>query len=168
MDFGKICGKISVFKYKLREQSLINPNCLDVLKGADSAPFILQYPDLCVSITHSFPYCIGMVWDRAVGIDMEKVFFPEKALIKHFFSHREEEFLKGIENSGEYSVKSTILWTRKEALSKLFRLGMKMDFKKLDTLEDTIIFPEKNNVRLLSFVCNNYCISLALSDISEN
>ncbi|GAE88153.1 4'-phosphopantetheinyl transferase family protein [Acetivibrio straminisolvens] len=164
---GRYAVKSAIFKHKLKEQSLIDPRCLDVLKGADSAPFILQYPGLCVSITHSFPYCIGMVSKRAVGIDMERVFVPEDSLLKYFFSQREEKYLKSLGNTGEYSVQSTILWTRKEAISKLFRLGMKMDFKELDTLEDEIIYQDKSNVRILSFVCNNYCISLALPDCDE-
>lgn len=165
---GRYAVKSAVFKLKLREQSIMDPCCLDVVKGADSAPFILQYPDLCVSITHSFPYCIGIVAKRAIGIDMEKVFIPEDSLIKHFFSDREEKFLKSLRNTDEYSVKSTILWTRKEAVSKLFRLGMKMDFRELDTLEDAIIFQGRSNVRLFSFVCNSYCLSLALFDCDEN
>jgi len=91
---GRYAVKSAIFKYKAKERSIIDPRCLDVLKGADSAPFILQYSDMGVSITHAFPYCIGMVSDRAVGIDMEKIFLPEDALIKYFFSEREEKILK--------------------------------------------------------------------------
>jgi len=71
---GRYAVKSAIFKYKAKERSIIDPRCLDVLKGADSAPFILQYSDMGVSITHAFPYCIGMVSDRAVGIDMERFF----------------------------------------------------------------------------------------------
>jgi len=51
---------------------------------------------------------------------------------------------------------------QEKRLVKLFRLGMRMDFKKLDTLEDEVVFQETNRARLFSFICNNYCISLAL------
>lgn len=161
---GRYAVKSAVFKLKLREQNIMDLRCLDVLKGADSAPFIPQYPDICVSITHSFPYCIAVVAKRRIGIDIERVFDPEDSLIRYFFSHREGEFLQSLKNTDEYPIRSAILWTRKEAVSKLFRLGMKMNFKELDTLKDEINFQGEGNVILSSFVCNSYCISLAMLD----
>jgi len=51
---------------------------------------------------------------------------------------------------------------KKRGFVKTFSSGMRMDFKKLDTLEDEVVFQETNRARLFSFICNNYCISLAL------
>lgn len=161
---GRYAVKSAFFKYKLERQSIIDLKCVDVLKGADSAPYLLQYPDINASITHSFPYCIGAVSQKKIGIDIEKIFVPEDSLIQYFFSDKEKELLASLMNADEYSTKSTILWTRKEAVSKLLRLGMKVNFKELDTLQNEIHYYDKNRdcIRLSSFVCRDFCLSFAV------
>jgi phosphopantetheinyl transferase len=55
-------------------------------------------------------------------------------------------------------------WTRKEAVSKLLGLGMKMNFKELDTAEEKIqlsLLPDKDII-LASIDSGNYCLSLAV------
>ncbi|NLP13741.1 MAG: 4'-phosphopantetheinyl transferase superfamily protein [Clostridium sp.] len=161
---GRYAVKSAFFKYKYEEQSVMDLKCVDVLRGEDSAPYILQHPDICVSITHSFPYCIGVVSNRKIGIDIEKVFNPKDALIKRYFSEGEREHLESLLGTEEYSKKATILWTRKEAVSKVLKLGMNMDFKTVDVLIDEIcsIGEDKEAISMSSFTCNDFCLSVAV------
>ena len=162
-----ICGRYAVksalFKYKLERSILMDLSCIDVLKGQDSAPYILQYRDLCVSITHSFPYCIGIVSKRKIGIDLEEVNKPKDSLIRFFYSIDEKEILESFKGTKEYENQAMIFWTRKEAVSKLLKLGMQMDFKKLDTSKEAIVF-DNCHICLKSFICGEFSISIAVEE----
>ncbi|KNY26963.1 4'-phosphopantetheinyl transferase family protein [Pseudobacteroides cellulosolvens] len=134
---------------------------IDVLKGADSAPYILQYQSCTASITHSYPYCVGVVADKRIGVDIENIFMPDKSLIKYFYTDNEKHVLKNCIHKDEYSWMAMAYWTRKEAISKLFRLGMNMDFSKLDTTYD-YYYKNDMSIRLKSFRCRDFCISIAV------
>ncbi|TYQ16381.1 UNVERIFIED_CONTAM: phosphopantetheinyl transferase [Acetivibrio alkalicellulosi] len=157
---GRYVVKQAFFKYKLSSKSLIDLSCIDVVKGQNSEPYILQYPNVNVSITHSYPYCIGIVSEKNIGIDLEKINAPEDSLIKFFFSEREKEILIDINDSNQYNIKSINLWTRKEAVSKLLKLGMKMNFKKLDVIDDELIC--NGVIKLFTYVCNDFSLTLAI------
>lgn len=161
-----ICGRYAVkkalFKYKVSRKSIVDLNCVDVLKGADSAPYIPQYKNINVSITHSFPYCVGIVSESNVGVDVEKVFKVENSLIKFFFTDREKSALSKITDTEDRNIQAIKLWTRKEAVSKFLRLGMKMNFKELDTLDD-ILEINDYKINLFSFIHQQCCLSLAFA-----
>lgn len=158
---GRYAVKKALFKYKVSKKCIVDLNCIDVLKGADSAPYIHQYPNINVSITHSFPYCIGVVSEKRIGVDVERIFLVENSLIKFFFSRREKDVLFGISNPNERNVQAIKYWTRKEAVSKFLRLGMKMNFKELDTVDD-VLEAGDYKIKLFSFICDDCCLSLAI------
>ena len=158
---GRYAVKKALFKYKVLKKSMIDLNCVDILKGADSAPYIHQYPNINVSITHSFPYCIGVVSENNIGVDVEKIFKVENSLINFFFSDREKSILSKGTTLHERNVQAIKYWTRKEAISKFLRLGMNMDFKKLDTVDDELQIGDYK-IKLFSFVYKDCCLSLAL------
>lgn len=157
---GRYAVKSALFKYKLERAVLMDFSCIDVLKGVDSAPYILQYPDICVSITHSFPYCIGLIANKNIGIDLEKISELKKSLIYHFYAKGEQDILEEKEGTNEYWQQTMIFWTRKEAVSKFLRLGMKMNFKKLDTSTKTITI-DNSSICLKSFICGEFALSIA-------
>jgi phosphopantetheinyl transferase len=161
---GRYAVKSALFKYKLGSRSILNLNCIDVLKGQDSASCIAQYPGICCSISHSFPYCVGMVSDRRAGVDLERIFHPNDSLVRFYYSKLEQEALISCKDKDEYSKKAMVFWTRKEALSKYFGLGMKMNFKELDTTDGFIqsdLLPGKN-ICLVSIESDTFCLSLAV------
>jgi len=158
---GRYSVKSALTKYKLNRGALMDFSSIDVLKGEDSSPYIVQYPELCVSITHSFPYCIGVVSENKIGIDLEKISEHKESLTKYFYTLKEQEFLNGYKGTDEYWKQAMVIWTRKEAVSKLFKLGMKMDFKKLCTLKDTIDL-KNYRICLKSFICTEYALSIAV------
>jgi len=159
---GRYAVKSALFKYKMSGSRFFDPTCIDVLKGDDSSPYILQYPELCVSITHSFPYCIGIVSKNNIGVDLERIEEPDPSLIEHFYNINEKEDLKCFKGV-EFSQKTMTYWTRKEAASKVFKLGMKMDFKELDTSKEKISFNNRS-IKFNSAICQDFCVSIAFED----
>ncbi|HOV24905.1 MAG TPA: 4'-phosphopantetheinyl transferase superfamily protein [Pseudobacteroides sp.] len=157
---GRYAVKNAFRKYmKLKAKS--DFGMIDVLKGADSAPYISQYQSYTASITHSYPYCIGVVAEKKIGVDIENIFMPDKSLIKYFYTENERQILKNCIDQDEYSWKAMTYWTRKESVSKLYKLGMNMDFSVLDTTSDS--FKDKDMViELKSFRCKDFCISIAV------
>jgi len=155
---GRYAVKSALFKYKLAD-----PSCVDVLKGEDSAPYIVQYPDLCVSITHSSPYCIGIVAKNKIGVDLETIREPKESLIKHFYSSSEMDALERYKGTEEYSRKSMMYWTRKEAASKLVKMGMSLDFNELDTSND-MVWVNNQGIYFKTIMCNEFCVSIAFED----
>ncbi|MFW6022140.1 MAG: 4'-phosphopantetheinyl transferase family protein [Halanaerobiaceae bacterium] len=167
---GRYAVKSALFKYKIRENSLLmNLSSINVLKDNNSAPYIAQYPDINCTISHSYPFCIAVVSRKNIGIDIEKIFLPETSLVNYYFNKKEKEVLKDFENAEEYSRKAIVSWTRKEAVSKVLRLGMKMDFKNLDTTEDKVYndYIENGVINLDSFCCDTFCMSVAVADTDE-
>lgn len=81
-----------------------------------------------ISITHSGKYCILAVLDMPVGVDIEKVGRVTKAVSNRFFTDAEQEW------AGDDEVRLTVLWTLKEALSKLIGDGVKMLCDGIDVL----------------------------------
>ncbi|MEJ6951887.1 4'-phosphopantetheinyl transferase family protein [Natronospora cellulosivora (SeqCode)] len=158
---GRYAVKSALFKYKLREESLMDLSCIDIIKGADSAPYLLQYPDINISISHSFPYCIAVLSEANLGIDLEKIFQLSGAVVDRFFTLGERNVLVNIDDDYQYSKKAIMYWTRKEAVSKFFRLGMKMPFKKVDTSKKEIIY-DNVEIKLISFDCSDFFMSIAI------
>lgn len=160
---GRYAVKQALFQLKNSGLNWMDTRCVDVLKSSSSAPYIVQYSSTAVSITHSHPYCIGIVSENKVGIDLEKTVGVEAALVHYFFSDAEKTTLEGLAGTNDYIARAMVYWTRKEALSKLLGLGMTMDFKNTDTTSDTLTVSGFDKpVRLISFTCEDYCVSLAL------
>jgi len=157
---GRYAVKSALFKYKLERSALMDLSCVDIMKREDSSPYIVQYPGIHVSITHSFPYCIGLVSNRKIGIDLESIGEKKESLIRYFYADAEKEFLERFQGTREYWQQAMMFWTRKEAVSKLLRLGMRMDFRKLDTLDDEIVWDDCV-IWLKSFVCGGFVVSIA-------
>ncbi len=160
---GRYAVKSALFKYKIARGRFLNLNCIDLLNRENSAPYLVQFPNLQTSITHSYPYCIGVVSERPIGIDLEKVIVLSDSLIRQFFHPNEIQNL-GETNADDYHPRAITYWTRKEAVSKLLKLGLKMDFKQTDTANDFLIYNEKRAswIKLKSYQINDYCFSLAI------
>ncbi len=163
---GRYAVKSALFKYKAAQKQFITLNCIDVINGINSAPYLVQYPELRISITHSYPYCIGAVSDFPIGIDLEKVIPLRASLINHYFHPNEIKHISTETDTDEYNKQAITYWTRKEAVSKLLGLGMKMDFKQIDTINDYLEINKNNfsKINLKSCFASDYCFSIATAE----
>lgn len=160
---GRYAVKTALFKYMTARDRLLELNCIDILNKETSAPYLVQYPDIQISITHSYPYCIGAVSDYSIGIDLEKVMKLRDSLINQYF-HPNEITNLGELGTDDYHIKAITYWTRKEAVSKLLELGLKMDFKQIDTVNDSLVCSKNLSslIKLKSDQITDYCFSLAI------
>lgn len=85
-----------------------------------------------LSISHSGKHCFLAVFNKEVGIDVEKVGRVGSAVATRFFTEKERAWAQDDE------VRLTVLWTLKEALSKLTGDGVKMLFEGIDVLPLTV------------------------------
>jgi 4'-phosphopantetheinyl transferase len=163
---GRFAVKTALMKYQGRCGGDLAMTAVDVLNDENSAPYMVQFPDIRVSITHSFPYCIGLVANHRIGIDLEKMMTPRKAMFDLFFHSNEIQSLPEDTDTDEYKAQVMIYWTRKEALSKLLGLGMKMGFKRMDTTGDRLVLPDYGGlrVRMKSSICRDFCCSIAVEE----
>lgn len=163
---GRYAVKTALLKDIRFRENFPDLNRIDVLSSENSVPYLLQFPAHRISITHSFPYCIGVVFNGAVGIDLERVIELSGALISQYFHPNEINNLAEYEGTADYHGQAILYWTRKEAVSKLLKLGLKMDFKQIDTASDSIFCKEYCGSRILlkSARLHNYCISLAVEE----
>jgi phosphopantetheinyl transferase len=163
---GRYAIKRALQKGNRLPKKRLDFNGIDVLSRENSAPYLPQFPDLRISITHSFPYCIGVVSNHAIGVDLEKIMELSGSLIYQYFHPNEIKSLTEKAGTEDYRTRAIIYWTRKEAVSKLLKLGLKMDFKQIDTVKDSVTCKEYNAslIRLISSQMINYCISLAVEE----
>lgn len=160
---GRWTAKIALSHYKKWNNADTFYKEIDVLRGKNCEPYFLQYGNIALSISHCYPYCIAVVGEQDLGIDIEKVFMPEEALINFFYNSNEASALKTAKDT---SKTATIYWTRKEAVSKFLKLGMKLDFQKIDTVNDIVRLSEyeANKVKTVSFCNMWFCVSLAFKE----
>lgn len=81
-----------------------------------------------LSVSHSGKYCVLTVFDIPVGVDIERVGRVSKSVSSRFFTENEQVW------AGDDEVRLAVLWTLKEALSKLTGDGVKMLYDGIDVL----------------------------------
>ena len=156
-----------------------------VLNDGAGAPFIGEYPELTLSLSHSHDYAVAVIAHGAIGIDIEKVEPRPMALAHYFCCAQERDFIEqegdpqkgdpqeGGPQEGDHwkggpldrrDVDLTLLWCRKEAVAKYLRLGGRLAFAQLNVLDDDLSLPDlcARSIRLLSAERDGYAIALAL------
>lgn len=162
---GRVAAKRAFFKFSSRTNLDQKARQITVLNDANRVPYLLDQPDLCLSISHSHAYSLAVVSQRKIGIDIELIESRPGSLARRFFHPAELAWIGQVCNSPEeYAELVTRTWTRKEAVAKFLQMGGSLDFKLLDTSSDTVVtefFPD-GLIGLLSAKWNGYWVSLAV------
>jgi phosphopantetheinyl transferase len=140
---------------------------LSVLNDAHRAPFLSGRPDLRLSISHSHEYAVAVIAPFPIGIDIEKIEPRPSALIDYFFSGDEMELIRRNSlRAEETDTLITMLWSRKEAVSKVVRRGASLNFRSLTAVSDriTVEGDDPRAIHLLSARCDDYCVALAVQE----
>jgi phosphopantetheinyl transferase len=135
---------------------------ISVLNNQDRVPYVLDHPEVHLSITHSHGYAIAVVAPFDIGIDLEKIERRPLSLTHYFFSEEEQQLAsEGEPDSSDRDELITRIWSRKEAVSKFLKRGGSLDFKHLNVVSDEVE-TSREMIRLLSAEKDGYCISLAM------
>ncbi len=127
----------------------------------EGAPYLPQYPDFPISISHSGDYAAAALSrDRftRIGIDIEKI---APASIDHIFkvafTDREQAMLKGCTDAATFES-----WTAKEAYLKYIKKGFNENLRQVEVIDGRIYHRRiEQDVSLFSSRINtDYALSL--------
>jgi 4'-phosphopantetheinyl transferase len=137
-----ICGRFSL---KTLASEIIAPGVplaeIHVSYEKKGAPFLNQYPDISISLSHSGDYtAVGLGQDRqaTMGIDIEQIQkMPDIFFMKTAFTERE------IHHMPQTPHALFRHWTLKEAFLKYIKMGFNENLHRVEIIEDEIFFHGK-------------------------
>lgn len=160
---GRIAAKKAYSKF-CEKMNICKSDNVSVMNNKDRAPYFKEFPNLHLSITHCHEYAVSAVSYNSVGIDLEHIDSGSPHLIKYFFTDKESKSITK-ESTSDEEIKASIAkyWTRKEAVSKFLKLGMKLNFRSIDTTSDYLSIDKNSNefIKLISYKLNDYYLSIA-------
>lgn len=132
---------------------------LEIARDPSGAPCLKGHPALQLSISHSHDVAVAVAAPFAVGVDVEVDAPRPAALARCFFCAAERERLATAPEAERQGLVN-LLWTRKEAASKVGRWGGRLPFATLDCSGETIdVFGRRIAVR--SARAAGYAMSVA-------
>lgn len=100
-------------------------------------PYIQNFPDFNISHSGEIAICAIGLDDERVGIDIQKEKPIKDRHLQQVMTNRELAWVAGSQD------RAAKLWSRKEAVSKLLGLGMRVNFRSIETLSDSVQFEGK-------------------------
>jgi phosphopantetheinyl transferase len=164
-------GRLSA---KLAIQKLTNhilATSIHIESGVFGFPIVsnTNLKNIQVSITHSGPLGVSIAFEEKhpMGIDLEKIRPDNDKVILNQISQSERSLLQGI---NKFNLEGfTSIWCAKEALSKILKTGMMINFSflEIDHVEmnlKTIMYEFKNfgQYKALCYTNEMYAIALVL------
>ena len=132
----------------LLEYGIQSPQVLRTVKGKPYAKGI------CLSVSHGGAYFVCLIADKPVGIDVqEKRRVTADKIASRYFTPSERKYMEKKGESGFF-----ILWTRKEAYSKLTGEGLAEVIRGTEVLERSDV--EFTDFQLEDGVWCSYCIEV--------
>ena len=156
---GRVAAKQAFACYTASLHNTNEISKTSILNNQERAPYIVNYPELHISISHSHEYAVAVIAPFKIGIDIEKI-EPRPDALAQFFCSQEERAMLEKESMRRYEW-MTFFWSRKEAVSKFLQLGGKLNFKKISTVNDEVEVSQEK-IRLVSGECDGYRISIAI------
>lgn len=131
-----MAGKVAVKKLAAAFTG-INENLIQIMAKESGAPFLPDFPDISISITHSGRYAVAGIGlnNITVAVDIEKIETNRMESVGRVaFSERELSALKGKGDTLHYT-----FWTVKEAFLKFIGKGFAEGLKKVEFIDGGIV-----------------------------
>ncbi|KAA1244368.1 4'-phosphopantetheinyl transferase superfamily protein [Aquimarina sp. RZ0] len=165
---GRIAAKNAVLQQINQE---VAPNSFSVTYGVFQFPVVKHLPsnNIQVSISHcdQIGFAVGFPEEHPMGIDIEKIDADKIEAMKSMICAEEFDKINTLPVS--ILIGSTLIWTIKEALSKVLRTGLMIDFKILEIGElkkeeesYTSTFKHFSQYKAVSYHVGDYIYSLVL------
>ncbi len=95
-----------------------------IVKNEHGKPY-LENNELYFNISHSGDYCVIVISDNEIGVDIQKLSYKPK-VAKRFYNKKEQELATN-------EVEFTKIWTIKEAYVKKLGIGLSYGLENVDT-----------------------------------
>lgn len=157
-SIGRIAAKRAYSKFTSN-----TPSNITILNNDDGSPHIVGIPDLSISISHSNGIAIAAISEKNIGIDLEIITDHNESILNYFFSTSESDKVFRYKDKNIKNELITKFWTRKEAISKYLKKGMKLNFKSIDILDDKFFKKDlcHDIISLQSTKIENFFFSIA-------
>lgn len=156
-----LSGRLAAKKAVQSVTENMDLNEIKIDKKESGAPYLPQFENIHISITHSKRYAVASVSKKQLGIDLEKIKdININNLLYAGFSKKEADILK---NKGLFSIFRA--WTVKEAYLKYIEKGFNESLKQTEFIDNYIISKNitKTNINIISLpVLQNYILSLII------
>lgn len=164
---GRLSAKLAITRLTPKTAA----NSIHIESGVFGFPIVKcnEIANTQVSITHSGPLGVSIAFaeKHPMGIDLEKIRPNNDKVILNQISETEKSLLQEI---GKYNLEGfTSVWCAKEALSKILKTGMMLNFSYLEidnveTHAKTIVYEFKNfgQYKALCYTNEMYAIALVL------
>lgn len=129
---------------------------LIIEKDVHGKPYLVNFKDIYISISHSKVHLLYAISDKNIGVDIE-VIRP----VKNYFdkikrkAFHENELSYILKNSQELEIRFFEIWTKKEAYLKCLGIGLTTELTKIDTLNLKHIVTIRNRDLVYS-ICSEY------------
>lgn len=157
-----LAGRVAAKRAVARALGRTDPAEIEIVKLANGAPTVRQYPELGLSISHSGAFAVAIASNVPIGIDLERETQRPRALVDCFFHAREQRMLDAKRGS-DWNALVDLLWTRKEAAAKVGHFGASLAFSQLDCSEPQVQVGSMA-IRLQSVRSSGYVLSVAYEE----
>lgn len=139
------------YLWQLLRQNYAYQDAPKLVYNEHGKPSLADAPDIHFNISHSHDTVVIAIDDRPVGVDIEERGRYREDIMRHVMNDVE---IQQITTAEDPDLEFTKLWTRKEALFKLYGTGITDDIR-------DILASCSADIALKTYVYDEYVITLA-------
>jgi phosphopantetheine--protein transferase-like protein len=160
---GRFAAKSAMVAFCIAKNIGTSLKDLTILPNANGAPVCIEHPEITLSISHSHENAIAIAAKQPIGIDIEYIANLDPVILDWYFTENEKRIICRNEDGAEKIRLMASFWSAKEAVSKLYQIGAKLDFTQIDAI--TCAFTQtksrRKDFQIQSIQCRDYAISIA-------
>lgn len=120
-------------------------------------PYLKDYPDIFINISHSGEYAVCAISSAPVGVDIQFMRECNLKVADRYFTAEEMEYVKDI------AERFYNIWVRKESFSKAVGRGLQLPLKTISVLEDDVFYENKKYKLQMCDIENGYKMCVCTS-----
>ncbi|NLK45917.1 MAG: 4'-phosphopantetheinyl transferase superfamily protein [Treponema sp.] len=124
----------------------------EIIRSKTSAPFVRNFPEIYISISHAGKYAVAGVSSLPIGVDTETIRKCPIGFCRRFFTPDELEAILAQKDDDSMNLTFSKLWTRKESYIKAIGKGLSQPLIQFSSLNDEVQMQNKST----GFFCKTY------------
>lgn len=161
--------KMSIYAYDLLLQALYQSNNItDAIIAFEEKgkPYLKNYPNIHIGISHSGNYAACIIDNAPCGIDIEQYRTINSRIYRKALSSAETDWVNLAKDEQEQNIRFLRLWTMKEAYLKKTGEGITVKLQNISLIKNNILIKTYNGSQFISFDTDKYILT-AYSDSNE-